>query len=141
MDSKNSYPSWQDFSEAFPDEEDYDAFDSAWAERMEEDPEGLENRSQLLGWPFIIQNSMFAECDLVTQGYYLGNGWGKIPKEIRQRAEGSARDRWLLLFQLYCAEAVKSGMRCWAISNWLLVVPSTAGASMEAWKRKSFSPL
>ena len=35
MDSKNSYPSWQDFSEAFPDEEDYDAFDSAWAERME----------------------------------------------------------------------------------------------------------
>lgn len=61
MDSKNSYPSWQDFSEAFPDEEDYDAFDSAWAERMEEDPEGLENRSQLLGWPFIIQNSMFAD--------------------------------------------------------------------------------
>ena len=104
MDSKYSYPSWQDFSEAFPDEEDYDAFDSAWAERMEEDPEGMENRSQLLGWPFIIQNSMFAECDLVTQGYYLGNGWGKIPKEIRQRAEGSARDRWLLLFQLDTVE-------------------------------------
>lgn len=104
MDSKYSYPSWQDFSEAFPDEEDYDAFDSAWAERMEEDPEGMENRSQLLGWPFIIQNSMFAECDLVTQGYYLGNGWGKIPKEIRRRAEGSARDRWLLLFQLDTVE-------------------------------------
>ena len=104
MDSKYSYPSWQDFSEVFPDDEDYDSFDSAWAERMEEDPEGLENRSQLLGWPDVIQNSMFDECDLVTQGYYLGNGWLNIPKEVRQRAEETARDRWMLLFQLDIVE-------------------------------------
>ena len=104
MDSKYSYPSWQDFSEVFPDEEDYDAFNSVWAERMEDDSEETESRSQLLGWPDVIQNSMFSECDLVTQGYYLGNGWVKIPKEVRQRAEDSARDRWVLLFQLDTVE-------------------------------------
>ena len=47
---------------------------------------------------------MFAECDLVNQGYYLGNGWVKIPKEVRQRAEETARDRWMLLFQLDTVE-------------------------------------
>ena len=104
MDSKITYPSWQDFSEVFPNEKDYDAFDEVWAERMEDDSKEMENNSQLLGWPFVIQNSMFAECDLVTQGYYLGNGWIKIPKEIRQRAEDSARDRWVLLFQLDTVE-------------------------------------
>ena len=104
MDVKNSYPSWQDFSEVFQDEKDYDSFDEIWTELMEDDPEEPENRSQLLGWPFVIQNSMFSECDLVTQDYYLGNGWVKIPKEIRQQAEDSARDRWVLLFQLDTVE-------------------------------------
>ena len=104
MDSKITYPSWQDFSEVFPEEKDYDAFDEVWAERMEDDSKEMENNSQLLGCPFVIQNSMFSECDLVTQGYYLGNGWIKIPKEIRQRAEDSAHDRWVLLFQLDTVE-------------------------------------
>lgn len=104
MDSKTSYPSWQDFSEMVPDEDDDDAFGVAWEELTGEDPEDPDDRSQLLGWPDVIQNSMFAECDLVTQGYYLGNGWVKIPKEVRQQAEEMARDRWMLLFQLDTVE-------------------------------------
>lgn len=100
MDSKYSYPSWQDFSEVFPDEDDV-VFDAAWQELTGDD---LGDCSQLLGWPDVIQNSMFAKCDMVTQGYYLGNGWAKIPKEVRQRAEDSARDRWMLLFQLDTVE-------------------------------------
>ena len=100
---KTSYPSWTDFSEVFPDEKDYDAFDLVWNELTDETPE---NRSQLLGWPDVIQNSMFDECDLASQGYYLvdGNGWNKIPKAIRQQAEETARDRWMLLFQLDTVE-------------------------------------
>lgn len=100
---KTSYPSWTDFSEVFPDEKDYDAFDLVWNELTDETPE---NRSQLLGWPDVIQNSMFDECDLASQGYYLGDGNGrnKIPKTIRQRAEETARDRWMLLFQLDTVE-------------------------------------
>ena len=53
MDSKYSYPSWQDFSEVFPDEDD-DAFDAAWQELTGEDPEDPDDRSQLLGWPYVI---------------------------------------------------------------------------------------
>ena len=100
---KTSYPSWTDFSEVFPDEKDYDAFDLVWNELTDETPE---NRSQLLGWPDVIQNSMFDECDLASQGDYLGdgNGWNKIPKAIRQQAEETARDRWMLLFQLDTVE-------------------------------------
>ena len=75
LDAKTSYPSWQDFSEMFPDEKDDDAFNDALDELTGEDPENPDDRSQLLGWPDVIQNSMFDECDLVTQGYYLGNGW------------------------------------------------------------------
>lgn len=102
--SKTSYPSWEDFSEIFPDEEDYDVFNSAWEELTGEDAEDLEDCSKLLGWPDVIQNSMFSECDLVTQGYYLGNDGIKIPKEVSQRAEESACDRWMLLFQLDTVE-------------------------------------
>ena len=49
---------------------------------------------------------MFDECDLVSQGYGLGNpeNWNRIPKDIRQRAEETARDRWMLLFQLDTVE-------------------------------------
>lgn len=88
----------------FPDEKDDDAFNDAWEVMTGEDPEDPDDRSQLLGWPDVIQNSMFDECDLVTQGYYLGDGWVKIPKEVRQRAEETARDRWMLLFQLDTVE-------------------------------------
>ena len=104
LDTVTSYPSWQDFSEMFPDEKDDDAFNDALDELTGEDPENPDDRSQLLGWPDVIQNSMFDECDLVTQGYYLGNGWLNIPKEVRQRAEETARDRWMLLFQLDIVE-------------------------------------
>lgn len=104
LNSKTSYPTWSDFSEVFPDDRDDDTFDTVRAELTGEDPEKGGYCSQLLGWPDVIQNSMFGECDLVTQGYYLGDGWIKIPKEVRQRAEETARDRWMLLLQLDTVE-------------------------------------
>ena len=66
----------------------------------------MPDRSQLLGWPDVIQNSMFEECDIAAKGYYLGNpeGWRKIPKDIRQEAEQTAKDRWMLLLQLDTVE-------------------------------------
>lgn len=105
--STKSYPSWADYNEVFPDDDDDDEFEKIWSELTGDDVEEPVNRSQLLGWPDVIQNSMFEECDLVTQGYYLGNqeGWNKIPKDIRKRAEESARDRWMLLLQLDIVES------------------------------------
>ena len=61
-------------------------------------------RSQLLGWPDVIQYSMFDECDLVSQGYYLGNGLKGVPKAVYEHAKQTARDRWILLFQLDTVE-------------------------------------
>ena len=106
LSQKPSYPSWQDFTEAFPDDDDDEAFNTAWEELTGEDEEDLPDRSQLLGWPDVIQNSMFEECDIAAKGYYLGNpeGWRKIPKEIRQEAEETAKDRWMLLLQLDTVE-------------------------------------
>lgn len=105
LSQKPSYPSWKDFTEAFPDDDD-EAFNTAWEELTGEDAEELPDRSQLLGWPDVIQNSMFEECDIAAKGYYLGNpeGWKKIPKEIRQEAEETAKDRWMLLLQLDTVE-------------------------------------
>lgn len=106
LSQKPSYPSWQDFTEAFPDDDDDEAFNTAWEELTGEDEEDLPDRSQLLGWPDVIQNSMFEECDIAAKGYYLGNpeGWRKIPKDIRQEAEQTAKDRWMLLLQLDTVE-------------------------------------
>ncbi len=64
----------------FPDEKDDDAFDDALDELTGEDSENPDDRSQLLGWPDVIQNSMFDECDLVTQGYYLGRRLAQYPQ-------------------------------------------------------------
>lgn len=100
---KTSYLSWEDFTDVFPDDKDDDTFTAAWEELTGEDPDELEECSKLLGWPDVIQGSMFDECDLVTQGYDIDN-WDRIPPKIRRRAEETARDRWLLLFQLDTVE-------------------------------------
>lgn len=55
---------------------------------------------RLLGWPDIIQGSMPQECELVSQGYYLGGGWQDIPEEVRREAARTAPEEWRLLFQL-----------------------------------------
>lgn len=104
LSSKVSYPSGEDFSYVSTDREDDDAFTTAWEQLTGESPEEWAERSQLLGWPDVIQNSMFEECDLVTRGYYLGNGWVKIPKDVRKQVEETARDRWMLLLQLDTVE-------------------------------------
>lgn len=95
-----SLPGWEDFSAAWPDEDD-EAFDAAREELGVEEPGEC---SKLLGWPDVIQNSMAIECELVTQGYYLGSSWENIPKDVRQRAQETALDRWRLLFQLDVVE-------------------------------------
>lgn len=48
---------------------DYRYFDAARRELGLDYPANL---SKLLGWPDIIQNNMTLECELVSQGHYLG---------------------------------------------------------------------
>lgn len=95
-----SLPGWEDFAEVWPNEDD-EAFDAVQDELGAEEPEVC---SKLLGWPDVIQGSMFEECDMVTQGFYLGDDWNKVPQNIRRQAAETALDRWQLLFQLDTVE-------------------------------------
>lgn len=111
-----SYPCWEDFFALFWNKKkdvrwdeikvEWEKFDDIWQELARADTDEPEERSQLLGWPDVIQNSMYKECDLVAQGYAMGNPeeLQKIPEEICKRAEETAFDRWMLLFQLDTVE-------------------------------------
>ena len=115
-----SYPCWEDFFAMLCSKKEnytydtqwdkikveWEKFDEIWYELTGTDTEEPEGRSQLLGWPDVIQNSMYEECDLVTQGYTMNTPeeLKKIPEEIRKRAEETSHDRWMLLFQLDTVE-------------------------------------
>lgn len=82
---------------------DYRYFDQARRELGYAYPD---NRSQLLGWPDIIQNNMTLECELVSRGHYLGGSWDNIPLEERDALRAPSVQEWRLLFQL---DTVASG--------------------------------
>lgn len=100
MTQKTSYPSKTDFNSIFPAEDDGNDFDVAWEKVTGIKLEDMQDGCQLLGWPDVIQGNMFVECELVSKGYYLGDGWSNIPKDIRQQAREIAHDKWQLLLQL-----------------------------------------
>lgn len=92
IEQKNSFPDWEDFSEIYScDEEEFELL------QMETEEE---EKTKLLGWPDIIQDSMAVECELIAKGYYLGGSWENIPKTVWQQAKATALDKWYLLFQL-----------------------------------------
>lgn len=100
MQRQNSYPDWEDFTETYPQTND-EEFDAALeALGVQETDE----RSQLLGWPDLIQGSMAEECELVTKNFYLGKGFLGIPKDVRRQAKQVSLERWRLLFQLDTVE-------------------------------------
>lgn len=82
---------------------DYRFFDQARRELGYAYPD---NRSQLLGWPDIIQNNMTLECELVSRGHYLGGSWESVPQEERDALRVPSVQGWRLLFQL---DTVASG--------------------------------
>lgn len=93
MTAKNSWPDYDDLPQGV-DADDYEEFFEE--QNMDEE----ETISKLLGWPNVIQSAMAEECELVTQGFYLGGSEDKIPPKIRREASRNANEKWLLLFQL-----------------------------------------
>jgi len=53
---------------------------------------------QLLGWPTVIQNEMELECQLVTNGIYVGDSTGY--KHPRRAALEKGTHDWILLLQV-----------------------------------------
>lgn len=94
--SEPSYPCFEDFllqrGKLLGEWEEFEAAERSLG--IEEPGEC----SKLLGYPNIIQGNMTRECELVSRGYYLGNGWDNVTPRDRQEAE-QCKD-WILLFQL-----------------------------------------
>ena len=95
---EDSLPSYDDFSQMHPDDDiDPDEYDelleALGAPKAEE-------CSKLLGWADTLQESIPYECELVSRGYYLGDGLQNIPQKDVNYAVDTAVDNWVLLFQL-----------------------------------------
>lgn len=69
-----------------------------YSEMLEELSGGTEVRHRLLGFPWLIQNEMELECQLVSNGIYCGNSSGYQSEEAKALAEGAAD--WRLLMQI-----------------------------------------
>lgn len=97
--SEKSYQDGVDFLLQREDEmtERWDEFDEI-REKLRIDEE--DEISKLLGWADPIQGNMTMECELVSRGYYLGNGWDEVTPLDRQEAEQWSAQDWLPLFQL-----------------------------------------
>ena len=67
------------------------------------------NRTKLLGYPDVIQNSMEEECEILMRGYRTGNpeDYAKIPQSVKQDIKEKSQD-WMLLFQMGTIETEKT---------------------------------
>lgn len=106
MEKRVSFPSEDDFNVIFPGENENDEFEDAFEQATGIAVYDAGGGSQLLGWPDVIQGTMFDECEFVTQGYYMGSpeGYAVIPEAIRKEVELTAHERWRLLLQLDTVE-------------------------------------
>lgn len=104
MSKEVSYPSEDDFYDMFSPSGGLDDWEDIFQKATGKSVYDIHGGAQLLGWPDVIQSSMFIECDLVTRGYYLGNGWRDVPEDIRKEAKETAFDKWRLLLQLDTVE-------------------------------------
>ena len=93
--SEKSYPHIQDIDFKHQvSEEEYDEYEEFM------DAQDYGDWHQLLGWPYIIQNNMTMECELIERGYELGDGWDDVNEKDREEANLYSLDKWILLFQL-----------------------------------------
>jgi uncharacterized protein YwqG len=109
--SHTSVPCYDDFCEteeegrilgAFPPGRFWEYYDEA-ARSLGWDEESAEaERSKLLGWPDILNNPMFVDCEVVTGGFYIGDdGWmDRLTYDEKVELRRRARRDWTLLFQL-----------------------------------------
>lgn len=100
MTAEKSLPVWEDLS-LLPEFKEYGKDWNKWScERAAFGVAEYDECSKLLGWPDVIQNNMTEECELVSRGYYLGNGWDHVPKPDLAEVERTSLDGWRLLLQL-----------------------------------------
>ncbi|GHU65733.1 hypothetical protein AGMMS49983_13970 [Clostridia bacterium] len=84
--------------------EDMDAYDEileAYEESLlsyADSDDGESGNHQLLGYPNLVQGGIFEECQLVTNGIYLGDGFDYHSSKAQELQAGISD--WTLLFQI-----------------------------------------
>lgn len=100
IDFKNTLevPYIEEYAEYYEDVE-YDEYVEARKTNGFEEEVG--NRSKLLGYADIIQNSIQTECEAVSRGMYMGDdkAWRALSKKEEEDIMERSKD-WILLFQL-----------------------------------------
>ncbi|MBO4990229.1 MAG: DUF1963 domain-containing protein [Clostridia bacterium] len=96
LTSANSYPDYESLPEKYDSDEYEEFYEALHAEESE-------NITKLLGWADSIQSGMEPECELIGNGYSLGDG--KIPQKVREEAEHKSQEKWQLLLQLDTVES------------------------------------
>lgn len=98
-----SLPEYEDYKKLNPEANRgrlWDVYDAACCEMgYERDDWG--DRSKLLGYPDVIQNSMEEECESLRRGYRRGcpEDFAKIPEDVKLEIKEKSAD-WMLLFQM-----------------------------------------
>lgn len=96
--SEKSYSSFEDFAlQRAKLVERWEEFESIEKSLGIGEPD---NCSKLLGWANPIQGNMTQWCELISRGYYLGDGLDGVSPQDRQESEQWANRDWTLLFQL-----------------------------------------
>ena len=118
-----SLPEFEDYKRLKPETisgwEEYDETRT----KLGYESDGWGDRTKLLGYADVIQNSMEEECEILSRGYGTGSPeeYAKIPTEERADIREKSRD-WLLLFQMGTISTYASEMMfgdCGHIYFWI----------------------
>ena len=96
-----SLPEYVDYSKWHSQEKtDWEVYDSV-REELGYESDGWGDRTKLLGYADVIQNSMEEECEILRRGYGTGSPeeYAKIPSGEREEIRKKSSD-WILLFQM-----------------------------------------
>lgn len=96
-----SLPTFEDYKR-FEQELDFDWDEyDATCSKLGYESDDWGDRTKLLGYADVIQNSMEEECETLMRGYGIGNpeDYAKIPQSEKQDIKEKSHD-WMLLFQM-----------------------------------------
>ncbi|MCR4906811.1 MAG: DUF1963 domain-containing protein [Clostridiales bacterium] len=111
FEARASVPCYDDFCETeeegrilprFPAGRFWEYYDEAARSLGWEEESADADRSKLLGWPDILNNPMFIDCEAVARGIGMTDesGMDRLTYEEKIALSRSARRDWTLLFQL-----------------------------------------
>lgn len=96
-EAEKSLPGFEDLAPEESGRFQWDSYSDALLALGVQEPESCH---KLLGWPNTLQGNMTVQCELISQGYYMGDALENIPKASWERARHTSTEDWRLLFQM-----------------------------------------